>query len=250
MYKCPDCGEPHDTIKMCGLCYQSLCCRVPESLQVKNVCENCYEDSVEALETRAETRLNRFGKVVEKNLVEKFFEEKLDEILPTPPTSQSPIQKGVQMSNLISIKRGNQMLPLISKIAGDIQEQWSTIIEKRTLLERLEKGMVVPSVGLTSATSEERDKTIGLFKDELNILIDKINNYIKEIESLGCFVEEFKRGIINFPSCLAGRKIFLCWVPDDVTIKCWHEMDESYNDRQLITEGKNFYWTEPVRQEV
>ena len=61
----------------------------------------------------------------------------------------------------------------------------------------------------------------------------KINSFIREVEELGCFVEEFKRGVVNFPSLYIGRKVFLCWNPGDPHVMYWHELDESYNERSL-----------------
>jgi len=112
----------------------------------------------------------------------------------------------------------NKMLPLIRSITLDIMSTWDQIIVKRTKLDTLEKGSM----------SED---ALAEIKQELNYLIDKTNDYIKEVERLGCFVEEFKRGVINFPALRSGRKVFLCWMPTDPKIDHWHEMDETCNYR-------------------
>src|SRR4029453_11457194 len=114
-------------------------------------------------------------------------------------------------SKLISIEEANRMFPLLRQIVADIMVNWERIIYKRTELECLEKG--VDSAGSTQ-NPKEREETLLSLKQELNYLIDRINCYIREVEELGCFVEEFKRGIINFPSLHNGRKVFLCWKPD------------------------------------
>ncbi|MEE8143442.1 MAG: DUF2203 family protein, partial [Planctomycetota bacterium] len=82
-------------------------------------------------------------------------------------------------------------------------------------------------------------------KGELNRLIDLINGYIHEVESLGCFVEEFRRGVINFPSLFMGRKIFLCWKPGDAQVCYWHELDESYNERSQVRDLRDFQISRP-----
>jgi hypothetical protein len=55
-------------------------------------------------------------------------------------------------------------------------------------------------------------------------------------EDIGAFVEEFKRGIVNFPTLYHGRKVFLCWSSseDDDSVIAWHELDEGFNDRVTI----------------
>jgi hypothetical protein len=145
-------------------------------------------------------------------------------------------------SRLISIEEANRMLPLLREIVRDIISHWEQIIYKRTELECLEKGL--DSAGPKPA-AETRDVTLHNLKQDLNYLIDKINSYIREVEELGCFVEEFKRGIVNFPSLFNGRKVFLCWRPDEERVTHWHELDESFSERVQIRDLKEFLCERP-----
>ncbi len=148
-------------------------------------------------------------------------------------------------SKLISIEEANRMLPLLRQIVGDIMTNWEKIIYKRTELECIEKGV---DSGAASQGPQEREAGLQGLKQELNCLIDRINNYIREVEELGCFVEEFKRGIINFPSLHNGRKVFLCWKPDEPGVSHWHELDESFNDRVRIRDVAEFLYQKPKVQ--
>ena len=141
-------------------------------------------------------------------------------------------------SKIISIQEANRMLPLLRQIVMDIMTHWEQIIAKRTELECLEKEIAVP--GAARPRDGERTRAIGDLKSDLNYLIDKINNYIREVEELGCFVEEFRRGIINFPSLFHGRKVFLCWKPDETDVAFWHELDETFKDRVRIRDVGEF----------
>jgi len=145
-------------------------------------------------------------------------------------------------SRLISIEEANRMLPLLRQIVRDITSNWEQIIYKRTELECIEKGL--DSMG-QKPTPEARETTLQNLKQDLNYLIDKINSYIREVEELGCFVEEFKRGIVNFPSLFNGRKIFLCWKPDEDQVTHWHELDESFNERAQIRDVTEFLCQKP-----
>jgi hypothetical protein len=144
-------------------------------------------------------------------------------------------------SKVISIQEANRMLPLLRRIVVDIMSHWEQIISKRTELECLEKEISAPGEDQTPS------QATGLvdLKAELNYLIDKINNYIREVEELGCFVEEFRRGIINFPSLFHGRKVFLCWKPDEREVEHWHELDETFKDRVRIRDVGEFLYQKP-----
>lgn len=146
-------------------------------------------------------------------------------------------------SKVISIQEANRMLPLLRRIVIDIMSNWEQIISKRTELECLEKEFQGSNGGRMS--DFDRFQSVGDLKADLNYLIDKINNYIREVEDLGCFVEEFRRGIINFPSLFHGRKIFLCWKPDENEIAHWHELDETFKDRVKIRDVGEFLYQKP-----
>ncbi len=141
-------------------------------------------------------------------------------------------------SKLLTIHEANRMLPLLRSIVVDIRSSWNQIISKRSELESLEKSK-------RDDQGDHDNQEIEELKTELNLLIERINNYIREVEDLGCFVEEFKRGIINFPSLYHGRKVFLCWGLDDESVEFWHELDESYNDRVKIEDRSQFLSESP-----
>lgn len=124
-------------------------------------------------------------------------------------------------STLFTIEQANKMLPLIKSITANIMESWAAILVKRNEMEAIEKKMKVPQE----------------LKDELNYIIDKVNGYIKEVEDLGCLVEEFRRGIINFPSLFNGRKVFLNWSHQDASVQYYHELDETFKDRHIVRSG-------------
>ena len=154
-------------------------------------------------------------------------------------------------SKLIAIEEANRMLPLLRQIVRDIVSNWEQIIRKRSTLESLEKRSAAPSDSATDReeqlSARDREVEVQNLKQELNHLIDRINSYIREIEDLGCFVEEFKRGIINFPSLYNGRKVFLCWIPDENSVGYWHELDESFADRTKIQNTNEFLCQRPER---
>ena len=148
-------------------------------------------------------------------------------------------------AKVISIEEANRMLPLLKGIVGDIMLKWKAIIEKRAELECIEKTGRDSEPGLDSLA---RENSLRDLKHQLNSLIDRINSYIREVEDLGCFVEEFKRGVVNFPSLYNGRKIFLCWQPGDLNVGYWHELDETFNDRAAIRDFSEFLCHNPVHE--
>ncbi len=134
---------------------------------------------------------------------------------------------------VFTLQQATAMIPLLESITQNISQTWAAIIVKRVELEAFEK-------------LKADQAAIQKLKEELNWLIDKINGYIKEIEELGCFVEEFKRGIINITTLFNGRKVFFCWKLGETAVVYWHELDEGFNDRVTIKRTSDFF-SEEVR---
>ena len=124
------------------------------------------------------------------------------------------------------------MLPLLKHITDSIMSTWERIIKLRGWHEAFQAGQY---------ELQPTDMTHEAVKLEMNTAIDRINDYIREVEQLGCFVEEFKRGIVNFPSLYGGRKVFLCWRAGEDTVEHWHELDETWHDRIAISEPSSFF---------
>ncbi len=136
-------------------------------------------------------------------------------------------------SKIFTHAEAERTFPLLRRITRDISSKWGQIITERSRLEEAEKAVQPDSELVTK------------IKEDLNYQIDKINFHIKEVEDLGCFVEEFMRGIINFPAYYLGdnngsRKVFLCWQQDESKVEYWHELNEGFSNRRRIKVYSSF----------
>jgi len=48
-------------------------------------------------------------------------------------------------------------------------------------------------------------------------------------------IKDLERGLIDFPTILGGREVFLCWEMDEADIEYWHELDSGYAGRERLT---------------
>ena len=123
-------------------------------------------------------------------------------------------------SRTFTTTEANKMLPLVRSITDDIRENWDKIVVLRTEME--------------CTFTKKNIESPSYMKEELNYLIDKVNRYIKEMDDLGLFVAEFKRGVINFPSLRNGHKVFLSWMTGEGSVEFWHELDETSQNRKHL----------------
>ena len=124
------------------------------------------------------------------------------------------------------------MIPLLRHIGVSIACSWKKITGLRSELDTA-KGMAVSGLFVDDDGNPE-DK-IGAIKGELNEEIEQINGFIKEIEALGGYVQNFRPLRCDFPSVLNKRQVFLCLRPlTDDEVSRYHEVDETCSDATQI----------------
>lgn len=67
-------------------------------------------------------------------------------------------------------------------------------------------------------------------------MADNINNYMRELEEIGCFYKDwnFSIGLVDFPSFINGKEVFLCWRSDEDSIAFYHDIDKSFENRKPL----------------
>ncbi len=110
-------------------------------------------------------------------------------------------------------EEANKTLPLVKTIVRDILE---TTKEMRLIAEDFE-GRV--------------DENPVIKK-----MAEDVNGFMNELEEIGCFYKDwnFTIGLVDFPSFIDGKEVFLCWKSDEENIEYFHGMDEGYNNRKAI----------------
>lgn len=55
-----------------------------------------------------------------------------------------------------------------------------------------------------------------------------------EFESRQIQIKDIERGLIDFPTILAGREVFLCWEQDEEDIEYWHDLETGFTGRERL----------------
>ncbi len=109
----------------------------------------------------------------------------------------------------------NKTLPLVKKIVKDIL---NTTREMRLIAEDYEGNV------------EENPIVKKMAED--------VNHFMNELEEIGCYYKDwnFTIGLVDFPSFIDGKEVYLCWKTDEEEIRYYHGMDEGYSSRKPIPE--------------
>lgn len=129
------------------------------------------------------------------------------------------------MPKLFTLAEAERTLPLVRRIVADLMAEYP---RWRTAVSRFEL--------LTGGARAEWGETGELVaaRDEVTVAASRINDYLKELEAVGCVFKGFDAGLVDFYSLRDDRPVFLCWRMGEERIEHWHELDAGFGGRQPI----------------
>jgi hypothetical protein len=65
-------------------------------------------------------------------------------------------------------------------------------------------------------------------------MLAQVKDLIDEFQSREIEIKDIDRGLVDFPSFLAGKEVFLCWEKDEEDIEFWHDLTSGYAGRERI----------------
>jgi len=95
--------------------------------------------------------------------------------------------------------------------------------------------LVQPIVADCQKLFKDTQKSLPLSPEQEETTKLRAANYIKELEQIGCVLQDPARGIVDFITVYEGREVSLCWRIGEPTILHWHEVDAGFKQRQPIT---------------
>ena len=115
------------------------------------------------------------------------------------------------------------MLPLVRKIAQDIVEQYARWRDAVTACE-------VAAAGAPGSVPDEAER----LQRVAQTLAADIEGYIDELGELGVEAKGWEMGLVDFPSEIDGRPVYLCWRVGEPSVQHWHEVGAGFAGRQPV----------------
>jgi len=129
------------------------------------------------------------------------------------------------MPKLFTLAEAERTLPLVRRIVADLMTEyprWRTAVSRFELL-----------TGGARADWGETGELVAA-REAVTVAAARINEYLKELEAIGCVFKGFDAGLVDFYSLRDDRPIFLCWRMGEARIQHWHELDSGFGGRQPI----------------
>jgi hypothetical protein len=135
-----------------------------------------------------------------------------------------------QPRRLFTVEQANAALPLVRVIAQDLADLSSEVIERRQRIAHLRGGRNVNS-------NDPYSSELAQIEEELERDAERLEGYVEELRDLGVEPKYGPEGLVDFPSLIDGRVVFLCWKIGEAEITCWHEIDAGFRGRQPLVAG-------------
>jgi len=126
-----------------------------------------------------------------------------------------------------SLTEANRTLPLVKRVVADItalHPKWRDLVYKYELAAAQAR----PDWG---ESKEQLD-----LRGAIETIAHQIQDYLLELEQIGCVFKGFEHGLVDFYGKLDGREIFWCWKQGEDRIDHWHDLEAGYAGRQPVPE--------------
>lgn len=131
----------------------------------------------------------------------------------------------MMLTRLFTLDEANRMLPLVSRIVGDIIEHYARW--QRTI----EEFEVAAALSVAERPAAEAD----VLQHRAQQLARDIQGFVGELAQLGLEFKGFELGLVDFPGDVGGRRVFWCWKYGEPAVQFWHDVDAGYAGRQPVT---------------
>jgi hypothetical protein len=119
-----------------------------------------------------------------------------------------------------SLEEAHRALPLIKRIAADIQAAQAQRLRLHAEL----------SAGLAQLSSPQQER----LQNDFERATARLEELIEEITKVGVELKDPSRALLDFPCIHQGREILLCWKADEPTIMHWHEVEGGFAGRKSV----------------
>lgn len=123
------------------------------------------------------------------------------------------------------------LLPLIRHFLAEAVEQKRLIDEvdedlARAMARIMALGGSIPPSAELARRKAEREQHL-----------ESLQQAVGEIQETGCVVKDLESGLVDFPSWLGDKEVYLCWKLGEPRIGYYHGIDEGFAGRKPLEES-------------
>lgn len=132
---------------------------------------------------------------------------------------------------LFTLAQANGTLPLVRAIVADIVALARDVKDRQERLRELRSRR-----SSTRKSNDAYAEEVHQMEEELEADVDRLRNFIEELQAIGVELKDPLMGLVDFRSMLDGREVYLCWRHGEGDVEYWHELDAGFSGRHSLLE--------------
>jgi hypothetical protein len=133
-------------------------------------------------------------------------------------------------AKLFTIEQANAMLPLVRAITADLANLAREVVDRRHRL-------AVLTAGRDWKPGDPYSDELAEIESKLERDAQRLQEYVEELRELGVEPKGAVDGLVDFPSLMDGRIVFLCWKLGESEVTHWHDLEAGFAGRQSLVAG-------------
>ena len=131
------------------------------------------------------------------------------------------------MSRHFTLEEAESLLPEVNRLVSEAVaakiEYQEAVLVLRALAER---------VTLMGGINMDREGARAN-KDRRDEATQRLRDVVERINEIGCAVKDLDAGLVDFPTLLGEREVYLCWKRGERSIGFWHG-EEGFSGRKPV----------------
>lgn len=116
----------------------------------------------------------------------------------------------------------NRALVLVKRVVADVISNYRLLVD---LQEQVE-----------AAGYDEESLQNQAQHNQLVAVAKKLQSFARELDEIGVELKDWSAGVVDFPSMLDGREIYLTWRSGEDRVEYWHEVSEDPSIRHNVAD--------------
>ena len=126
------------------------------------------------------------------------------------------------------LERAERLLPQLDRLLHSALDEKKRLTQFGQEQARMIEGIIVRG---GSRIDQDRFRRCKKGKEDAGT---RLRETVEEIEGLGCLVKDLDIGLVDFPSRVDGRDLYLCWKLGEPRIQFWHYTEEGFAGRKPL----------------
>lgn len=125
-----------------------------------------------------------------------------------------------------TVDEANALIPMLVPILGELRELYQRMSQVALEVHDFE----------TRASQNGHGERTNVFSPghDLRQIHADLEQRVLYLRALGCQLKDIEHGVLDFPSRMFGRDVYLCWRLGEDRVGHWHDIDAGFAGRQPL----------------